>query len=204
MFKTVTLAITGASGMPYTFRLLECLAKTDKAVRLSISSAGQMVIRGEFDAKFPSTPAKVQAYLIERYALKKLSVYGRQDWNAPMASGSGVSDVMVVCPCSMGSLATFAAGLSDNLISRAVDVTLKERKKLILVPRETPFSDIHLENMLKLSRMGAVILAANPGFYYQPQSVSDVVDFVVARILDHLNVEHDLLPRWGESSLNTR
>jgi polyprenyl P-hydroxybenzoate/phenylacrylic acid decarboxylase-like protein len=128
----------------------------------------------------------------------QLRVFGREDWNAPVASGSNPSDAMVVCPCSMGTLAAIAHGLSDNLIERAADVVLKEQKKLILVPRETPFSTLHLENMLALSRMNAVILPANPGFYHHPQSVDDLVDFVVARILDQLGIAHELTARWGE------
>jgi 4-hydroxy-3-polyprenylbenzoate decarboxylase len=127
-----------------------------------------------------------------------LRVFGREDWFAPVASGSNPPDAMVICPCTVGTLAAVAAGLSDNLIERAADVTLKEGRKLILVPRETPFSALHLENMLRLSRAGAVILPANPGFYHKPKRVEDLVDFVVARILDHLGVKHDLMARWGE------
>jgi 4-hydroxy-3-polyprenylbenzoate decarboxylase len=128
----------------------------------------------------------------------QLRVYGREDWYAPVASGSNPADAMVVCPCSMGTLAAIASGMSDNLIERAADVMLKEQKQLILVPREAPFSTLHLENMLKLSRMNAVILPANPGFYHRPQSLEDIVDFIVARILDQLGVEHALMERWGE------
>jgi 4-hydroxy-3-polyprenylbenzoate decarboxylase len=128
----------------------------------------------------------------------QLRVYGREDWYAPVASGSNPADAMVICPCSMGTLAAIAHGTSDNLIERAADVMLKEQKKLILVPREAPFSTLHLENMLKLSRMSAVILPANPGFYHHPQSVEDIIDFIVARILDQLGVEHALMERWGD------
>ena len=126
-----------------------------------------------------------------------LTVYGREEWFAPIASGSSVADAMVVCPCTMGTLAAIATGMSDNLIERAADVTLKEQRKLILVPRETPFSALHLENMLKLARLGALILPANPGFYHHPASVQDLVDFVVARILDHLGISHQLMQPWG-------
>jgi len=131
-------------------------------------------------------------------------VFGRDDWNAPPASGSNPPDAMVVCPCTMGTLAAIAAGLSDNLIERAADVMLKEQRKLVLVPRETPFSPIHLENMLKLSRAGAVMLAANPGFYHKPQSVEGVIDYVVARALDHLGVENDLMQRWGADRVHRK
>ncbi len=128
----------------------------------------------------------------------QLRVFGREEWFAPVASGSNPADAMVVCPCTMGTLAAIAQGLSDNLIERAADVMLKEGRKLVLVPRETPFSAIHLENMLKLARLGAVILPANPGFYHQPETVGDLVDYVVARVLDQVGVPHRLMARWGE------
>jgi 4-hydroxy-3-polyprenylbenzoate decarboxylase len=127
-------------------------------------------------------------------------VFGRQQWLAPVASGSNPPRAMVVCPCTVGALSAIACGASNDLMERAADVVLKERRKLILVVRETPFSDIHLENMLKLSRMGAVIMPANPGFYNNPQKVEDIVDFMVSRILDQLGVDHHLLPRWGETT----
>jgi 4-hydroxy-3-polyprenylbenzoate decarboxylase len=128
-----------------------------------------------------------------------LTVFSREDWTAPIASGSHRAQHMVVCPCTTGTLAAIANGNSDNLMERAADVMLKEQRKLILVVRETPFSIIHLENMLKLARAGATILPANPGFYHNPKTMDDLVDFVVARILDHIHIEHSLLPRWGES-----
>ena len=122
---------------------------------------------------------------------------GRDDWYAPPASGSSPADAMIICPCSMGTLASIAAGLAQSLIERAADVALKEGRKLVLVPRETPFSAIHLDNMLRLQRAGAIILPANPGFYHRPQSVADIVDFVVARILDQVGIDNDLVARWG-------
>jgi len=128
-----------------------------------------------------------------------LTVFGREDWTAPIASGSHRAQHMVVCPCTTGSLAAIANGNSDNLMERAADVMLKEQRKLIMVVRETPLSIIHLDNMLKLAKAGATIMPANPGFYYQPESLQELVDFVVARILDHLSIEHELLPRWGEA-----
>ena len=128
----------------------------------------------------------------------QLQVFEREQWTAPIASGSAVADATVVCPCTTGTLSAIACGSSRNLIERAADVTLKERKKLILVVRETPFSEIHLENMLKLARMGVIIMPANPGFYNRPQSVEQLVDFMVARVLDHLGLAHELMPRWGE------
>jgi 4-hydroxy-3-polyprenylbenzoate decarboxylase len=129
----------------------------------------------------------------------QLCVFGREQWMAPVASGSGAPSAMVVCPCSTGTLSAIACGASNNLIERAADVALKERRQLLLVPREAPYSEIHLEHMLKLTRMGAVVIPASPGFYHRPQSVEDMVDFVVARILSQLGLEQSLLPRWGEA-----
>ena len=198
--RIVTLAFTGASGMPYGLRTLECLLAARVEVYLLYSPAAQMVARQELDLAFPTQPAAAAAYFAERYraAPGQLTVYGREDWLAPVASGSNPADAMAICPCSMGTLGSIAAGLADNLIERAADVMLKERRPLLLVPRETPLSAIHLENMLKLARAGAVILPPAPGFYDHPQSVDDLVDFVVARVLDQLGVAHRLGPRWGE------
>lgn len=197
--QTITLALTGASGMPYALRLLESLLEADKTVYLLYSQAAQIVAQQELGLSLPSASREVQTQLRARFAQLpgRLQVFGREEWFAPIASGSSVADAMVVCPCTMGTLAAIAAGMSDSLIERAADVTLKEQRKLILVPRETPFSAIHLENMLKLARLGALILPANPGFYHHPGTLQDLVDFVVARILDHLGVPHKLLPCWG-------
>lgn len=199
MPETICLALTGASGMPYGMRLLECLLAAGCRVQLIYSQAAQVVARQEMDLELPSRPADAQAALEARFVATagQLVVYGRDEWFAPIASGSNPPDAMVVCPCTMGTLAAIAQGLADNLIERAADVALKEGRKLILVPRETPFSAIHLENMLRLARAGAIILPPNPGFYTHPQSVADVVDFVVARILDQLRIPHDLQKRWG-------
>jgi 4-hydroxy-3-polyprenylbenzoate decarboxylase len=199
--RPIALAITGASGSQYALRLLQCLIDSGREVYLMISQAGQVVLRMEADLAIPARPADAQAFLSERLhaAAGQLSVFGRQQWTAPVASGSNPPEAMVVCPCTTGTLASIAAGISANLIDRAADVMLKERRKLILVVRETPFSEIHLENMLKLSRMGALIMPANPGFYFQPQSVQALVDFMVARILDHLSIAHQLTPRWGDA-----
>ena len=201
MSKTVCLAFTGASGLPYGVRLLECLLAAGCRVQLLYSQAAQIVAKQEMDLELPSRPQEVAAYFRQRHAdlPGRLEVYGREEWFAPVASGSNPPDAMVVCPCSMGTLAAIAQGLSDNLIERAADVVLKERRPLVLVPRETPFSAIHLENMLRLSRAGAMILPPNPGFYHHPQRVQEIVDFVVARILDQLAVPHRLMARWGEA-----
>ena len=201
MSKTICLALTGASGMPYGLRLLECLLESGCTVQLLYSQASQVVARQELEFDLPSRPSDAKASLLARLPAatpENLAVYGREEWFAPVASGSNPPDAMVVCPCSMGTLAAIAQGLADNLIERAADVVMKEGRKLVLVPRETPFSAIHLENMLRLSRAGAVILPPSPGFYHHPQSVQDIVDFVVARILDQIGVPHTLMQRWGE------
>jgi 4-hydroxy-3-polyprenylbenzoate decarboxylase len=198
--QIISLAITGASGVQYGFRLLEMLLLNDITVYLMVSKAAQVVIGMETDIQLPGRCKDMQSFLIDEYQCfdDQLHVFGEDEWTAPTASGGGLVDAMVVCPCSMGALSAIATGASNNLIERSADVILKERRKLILVPRETPYSDIHLENMLKLSRMGAVILCANPGFYNRAETIDDLIDFVVAKILDQLAVKHDLQPRWGE------
>ncbi len=200
--RTVTLALTGASGMPYGLRLLECLLQADVQVYLLASSAAHIVAKQELDLTLPARATELEAFLSQRYQAKpgQLRAFGREEWFAPVASGSNPADAMVVCPCTMGTLAAIAQGLADNLIERAADVAIKEQRKLILVPRETPYSALHLENMLKLARLGAVILPPNPGFYHHPRRIEDLVDFVVARILDHLQVPHHLMARWGDAN----
>jgi len=196
---TIALAVTGASGIQYALRLLQCLIERGCRVYLMFSKPGQIVTAMDTDLKLPGRPADMQRFFAERYAAApgQLQVFGEQQWTAPVASGSAAPDALVVCPCTTGSLAAIATGQCKSLIERAADVALKERKKLIVMPREMPFSEIHLENMLRLARMGAVIMPPNPGFYCHPQTVDDLVDFVVARVLDHLGIEHQLLPRWG-------
>ena len=195
----LALAITGASGAPYALRLLEVLLSKGEAVDLMISAPGQIVLGMEAGLKLPGRPAEIGRALTRHFGSHQgqLRVFGKEEWTAPLASGSSVPRAMVVCPCTMGTLASIASGLSGNLIDRAADVVIKEGRKLVLVPRETPYSAIHLENMLKLARLGVVILPPNPGFYTQPSSVPDLVDFVVSRILDQLAIENDLSPRWG-------
>lgn len=197
---TILVALTGASGMPYGLRLTEMLLAAGCRVWLVYSQVAQIVARQEMDVVLPANPQQAARELSVRFnaAAGQLEVFGREDWNCPPASGSNPPDAMVVCPCSMGTLASIAQGLASNLIERAADVVMKERRTLILVPRETPFSTLHLENMLSLSRNGVVILPPSPGFYQQPREIADLVDFVVARILDQLRVSHTLLPRWGE------
>jgi 4-hydroxy-3-polyprenylbenzoate decarboxylase len=204
--RRVTLAVTGASGAQYGLRLLQCLVAADIQVMLMISKAAQVVIATETDLVLPGRPEEQQAFLSQLYGAKadQIRVFGREQWMAPVASGSGAPSSMVVCPCSTGCLSAIASGASNNLIERAADVALKERRQLILVPREAPYSEIHLEHMLKLTRMGVVVVPASPGFYHRPQSVEDMVDFIVARILNQLGVEQTLLPRWGEGLLSSR
>lgn len=203
--KAITLAFTGASGAPYGLRLLECLLAADYRVYLLISSAARVVLATEHGLKLPSGTEAAKAALVEHLHCdaSQLVVCGKEEWFSPVASGSAAPKQMVVCPCSAGSVAAIAHGMSDNLIERASDVVMKERGQLVLVVRETPFSTLHLENMLKLSQMGVTIMPAAPGFYHQPQSIEDLVDFMVARILDHLGVEQGLVPRWGYDSRPT-
>ncbi|MEK6212846.1 MAG: UbiX family flavin prenyltransferase, partial [Vibrio fluvialis] len=189
--KAITLAWTGASGAPYGLRLLQCLLAADYTVYLLISSAARVVLATEHGLKLPAGPEAAKEALVAHLGCDadKLVVCGKEDWFSPVASGSAAPKQMVVCPCSAGSVAAIAHGMSDNLIERAADVVMKERGQLLLVVRETPFSTLHLENMHKLSQMGVTIMPAAPGFYHQPQSIDDLVDVMVARILDHLGIE---------------
>jgi len=196
----VTVALTGASGAQYGLRLIEALVAADHEVWVMISKAAHLVLATETEAGLPAQPSRLAEALSERSAARpgQIRCFGREEWLAPVASGSGAPSSMVICPCSTGTLSAVATGASNNLIERAADVALKERRTLILVPRETPLSAIHLEHMLRLSQLGAVILPAAPGFYHKPAAVGDLVDFIVARILNQLGIEHRLLPRWGE------
>jgi len=200
MTQRICIAVTGASGSLYALRLAEVLLADGHAVDMIISKAAQLVIATETDLSVPGN-ARAQAEALQKYFhadAEQLRVFGREDWMAPWASGSGQPGPVVVCPCSTGTLSAIATGASNNLIERAADVALKERRKLILVPREAPYSEIHLQNMLTLTRMGAVVLPASPGFYHQPQSVQDLIDFIVARILNQLNIEQSIMPAWGK------
>jgi 4-hydroxy-3-polyprenylbenzoate decarboxylase len=199
--QPIVLAWTGASGMIYGLRLLEVLLHAERTVHLLVSKAAQMVLATETDLEVSQRPMDMEKALVKCFDAdpERLRVFGREQWTAPVASGSAHVGGMVVCPCTMGTVAAIAVGASDNLIERAADVMLKEQRPLILVPRETPFSAIHLENMLKLARLGVTILPANPGFYHNPKQIDDLVDFVVARVLDQLGIAHDLIPQWGQS-----
>ncbi len=197
----IILGMTGASGADYGLRLLHCLLEAGQPVQFLLSKAAQIVIHMETDLRLPGRPRDIQRVLVEHYRCHpdQLRVYGQDEWTAPPASGSARARAMVVCPCTTGALAAIANGNSDNLLERAADVSLKEGRKLILALRETPLSVIHLENLLRLARAGAVILPTSPGFYYRPVTALELVDFIVARILDQLEIPHTLLPRWGEA-----
>ncbi len=198
--EPITLAITGASGSAYGLRLLQSLLDARRRVYLLLSRPGQLVIKMEQGLDLPSTPTDIQIFFTEYFQAQEgqLQVFGREQWTAPVASGSNPAEAMVVCPCTTSTLSSIACGASNNLLERAADVMLKEQRKLILVVRETPLSAIHLENMLKLARLGVVIMPACPGFYNQPQTVEEIIDFMVARVLDQLGIQHGLAPRWGE------
>ncbi len=195
---TVTLALTGASGIQYGLRLLDCLLSAEREVHLVVSQAARVVAGLEADLALPTRTDAIRDAVLQRLGSRagKLRVFGDSQWTAPMASGSGAPRQMVVCPCTTGTLSAIASGASDNLLERAADVVIKEGGKLVLVVRESPLSAIHLENMLKLARLGVVILPASPGFYSAPASVEDMIDFVVARILDQLGVPQSLMQPW--------
>jgi 4-hydroxy-3-polyprenylbenzoate decarboxylase len=202
MAKTITLALTGASGAQYGLRLLQVLLAAECRVYLLLSRAAEVVIRRETDFDLPEGFAAQEAWFAANFPAQPgyLQLFDREDWFAPVASGSGAPEAMVICPASGGTLSALASGASNNLIERAGDVALKERRKLIVVPRETPYSQVHLENMLKLTQMGAVVLPASPGFYQYPKTIEDLVDFVVARILDQLGIPQSLVPPWGSTN----
>jgi 4-hydroxy-3-polyprenylbenzoate decarboxylase len=196
--KPIAIALTGASGMPYALTLLKELVKSQEKIYVMISQAANTVIAMETDLNLGSDTKAIEKNLTQYLGAKdgQIEVFSKNQWTAPVASGSNPPRAMVVCPCTMSTLSAIAHGSADNLMHRAADVVIKEQKKLILVPRETPYSAIHLENMLKLSRLGVVIMDANPAFYQNPKTIDDLVNFVVARILDHLDVNHDLAPPW--------
>lgn len=198
-----SIALSGASGAQYGLRLIEVLVEKGYPVNVLLTNAALMVLALEMDIHLGNSLSEQKKRLMTRFGVEDedlLRIYSEKDWTAPLASGSNTSRAMIICPCSMGMLAAVATGQSNNLIERAADVMIKERKHLMLVVREAPFNQIHLENMLTLSKMNVQIMPANPGFYHQPQTVEDIIDFMVARILDQLEVPHDLMLRWGEKT----
>ncbi|MRX27503.1 flavin prenyltransferase UbiX [Kangiella sp. HZ709] len=199
--KAITLAITGASGAPYALRLLQQLVNHYQHCYLMLSSAARVVLATECDIQVNKAPSVVEKELTKQLNLPEgfIKAFSTDNWMSPVASGSSAPKQMIICPCSTGTLSAIATGASDNLIERAADVVLKERGQLLLVPRETPYNTIHLQNMTRLSEVGVTILPASPGFYNQPSSINDLVDFIVARILDHLDLDHKLGHRWGYS-----
>jgi 4-hydroxy-3-polyprenylbenzoate decarboxylase len=196
--RTVTLALTGASGAQYGMRLLDCLVQANCQVQFLISDAARVVVETETDIELPEDDL-LEEFLTLNFDAEpgQIVVSTSKDWFSSVASGSASPSSMVICPASGGTISSIACGASNNLIERAADVAIKEQRQLIVVPRETPLSEIHLENMLKLTRLGVMVLPAMPGFYQNPETIDDLIDFVVARILDHLGVEQNLLPRWG-------
>lgn len=207
----IVVAVSGASGAAYARRLVGVLLRAGAAVHLTISPAATQVFEQELNVRLDTQQFDPRLFLGEELAnsedqaqlLTSLNYYHSRDFMAGMASGSFKTAGMVVCPCSMGTLGALANGLSTNLIHRAADVHLKERRKLILVPRETPLSSIQLENMKRLVDAGAVVLPAMPGFYHQPQTIDDLINFIVVRICDHLGIETDLMQRWGTAPSET-
>jgi 4-hydroxy-3-polyprenylbenzoate decarboxylase len=195
--RPIVVAITGASGAPYAVRLLEALADARRAVQLIVSSHGFRLLDTEMG--IDSLDALRTHVGVEAWD-RSITVFDDTDRGATPASGSALSDGMVICPCSMGTLSAISIGASRSLVERAADVALKERRKLILVPRETPLSAVHLENMLRLTRAGAIVMPAAPGFYHRPKSIDDLVNFVVARVLDHLGVRHSLVARLNSGT----
>lgn len=200
--QEITIAFSGASGAIYGWKLLQALSKTEFKLSIVMSKAGTLIFNDEIDEDIPGNPARMQTYFSQQLKIpqERITVYAKDQWYSPLASGSGAPSQMVVCPCSVGCLSAIALGQSNNLLERAADVVLKERGKLILVVREMPLSAIHLQHMLTLAQMGVIIMPASPGFYFKPKNIDDLVNFVVARILDHLNIAQQLVPKWGREA----
>tara|TARA_B110000196_G_scaffold176557_1_gene151400 strand:- start:966 stop:1574 length:609 start_codon:yes stop_codon:yes gene_type:complete len=197
--RSITLAMTGASGAQYGLRLLECLVQKGLKVQFLISNAARVVVATETDLDLPADE-ELEKFLTLNFDAEpgQIVVNTTKNWFSSVASGSAAPQSMVICPASGGTISAVASGASNNLIERAADVAIKEKCQLVIVPRETPLSEIHLDNMLKLARLGVTILPAMPGFYHNPETINDLVDFVVGRILDHLDINQDIIPRWGD------
>lgn len=198
--RNIVVGITGASGSIYGLRLVAELLRGGCRLTLLISRTGFQVIRHETDLGWQGNAVDTEEIVRKHFRAdeEQLCYFAEDDLSAPVASGSSAPDAMIVCPCSMGTLSRIACGNSGNLLERCADVVLKERRTLVMVPRETPLNEIHLENMLKLSRMGAGIVPAMPAFYHHPSSVEEMVDFVVGKAMDALGIEHELFRRWGK------
>ena len=197
---TITLAVTGASGSGYFLRLLQHLVCAQVKVYLLLSEAAKIVLKTEVGEDWPEDAQAINNFLVERFNSDEgqITFLTAKDWFSPVASGSSAPRKMVICPCSCGTLASIASGLSNNLIERAADVIFKEKGQLIVMPRETPFSTLHLKNMLSLSELGVTVMPLAPGFYHQPQSIEELQDFMVARVMDHLKISHNVAKRWCE------
>ena len=193
----VMLGITGASGAPYAGRVLRALAESGAEVGLVASQAGRQVIALEIYGDRAMDGTEALERFVADHGSPSMRIWGEKDYSAPYASGSARTDAVVICPCSMASIGTIVAGAEANLIHRAAGVQLKERRKLVLVPRETPLSSIHLENLLRIRNAGADVVAAMPGFYHLPQTIDDLVDFVAGRVIDSLGLDMTLFERWG-------
>jgi 4-hydroxy-3-polyprenylbenzoate decarboxylase len=195
----VMLGITGASGAPYAARVLRGLVEAGADTGVCASAAGRQVIALEIYGDRAMDGRGALERFVEDHGGPEVTIWDEKDYSAPYASGSSRTDAVVICPCSMASVGTIVAGAEANLIHRAAGVQLKERRKLVVVPRETPLSSIHLENLLRLRNAGADVLPAAPGFYHLPQSIDDLVDFVAGRVLDQVGVDLTVSQRWGES-----
>ena len=202
--KHIGLAVSGASGVVYGLRLAQCLLEAECRVSMIFSQNAKIIAESECGIAIPESPESARDFLLENLFTgaesENFQIFDENNWNAPLASGSGAPDSYIICPASMATIADIAHGAAHNLITRAADVVLKLRRPLVLVPRETPFSTLHLQNLLKLSEMGAVVFPAAPAFYQNPENIGDLIDFMVARILDFLGLAPDNLPRWGENS----
>lgn len=200
--ESITFAMTGASGAIYGLNLLKHLVRFYSQVHVMISDAARIVLATEVGLKIPEAPSKIKSILIDYCECEQdsIEVYAKENWYSPVASGSAAPKQMVICPASMGSVSAIATGASNNLLERAADVVLKEKGQLVIVPREMPFSSIHLRNLLSLSEDGATIMPACPGFYTGPKTLDDLADFVSARVLNHLGIKNDLIEKWGYQS----
>lgn len=197
--RSITFAITGASGAIYGLNLLTHLTRFYHQVHVLLSDAARIVLATEVDLKVPESPKKIKQILTEYCQCEEgvIEVYAKENWYSPVASGSAAPKQMVICPASMGSVSAIATGASNNLLERAADVVLKEKGQLVIVPREMPFSSIHLRNLLSLSEDGATVMPACPGYYTGPKTLDDLADFVSSRILNHLGIANQLIEKWG-------